>query len=1013
MRASYAGRVFACIAIAAACSEADVPYSERSGAGQVLIPEQEPNPDLASATPIVGTNVVMIGNVSPSGDYDLYSFEGAAGDRVWIATMTSFSASGIQDSILTLLRADGATVVEEDDDNGSFGVLGSAIAGATLPATETYYVRVGHFDATAQIRPYHLHVQRRSGAPAAETEPNDVTPQPLAGGWVAGATDSTTDVDLYAIDLAAGDSVFISLDLDPERDGTEWNGTVGLGPFAGSFIHAADPGDSVAGSPDAEAAFFTVKTGGTYQIRVATQSLATTFGTYELNASVHPAASAAGCVTYANDTDVAIPTGPAGPITSQITVPDDLVVGDLDVSLQIAHAAPADLDVHLVAPGGARIGLFTDSGSATFPNIDVTLDEEAATPLGAPITALNDLVVQTEPPYRLHWLDGARALGTWTLTVFDDLAGSAGTIQSWSLTICPAPAACPEGTVEDPIFATDFEADDAGFTHAGTADEWARGLPSAPPIATCNSGTGCFKTDLAGTYDAGSNQELVSPPISLAGVSGPVHVRWAQKHQLETATNDHAWVEVRLAGGGGARRLFEHLDGTMTDSIGNPATAVQQAAGWGVHTHDVSEYAGGDVQLVFHLDSNATTQLGGLAIDDVSVFTCRTIACGNGFVEPGEVCDDGNTTPGDGCNATCTSDETCGNGVLDPGEVCDDGNTTPGDGCNATCASDETCGNGVVDPGEVCDDGNTTDGDGCSATCASDETCGNGVLDPGEICDDGNTTDGDGCSATCASDETCGNGVVDPGEICDDGNTTSGDGCDAACASDETCGNGVLDPGEICDDGNTTSGDGCDAACASDETCGNGVVDPGEVCDDGNTTSGDGCESDCTITPDPAECGDGTVDAGEACDDGNTTDGDGCESDCTITPDPAECGDGTVDAGEVCDDGNTTSGDGCDATCTSDETCGNGVLDVGEDCDDGNVVSGDGCNDGCVTESAASAGCGCAVAGSTDRAPGLAAAVLLGLAVVALARRRLRVGTGLESARAAFGAYLSFRRTRR
>ena len=31
----------------------------------------------------------------------------------------------------------------------------------------------------------------------------------------------------------------------------------------------------------------------------------------------------------------------------------------------------------------------------------------------------------------------------------------------------------------------------------------------------------------------------------------------------------------------------------------------------------------------------------------------------------------------------------------------------------------------MVDPSESCDDGNTVDGDGCSATCASDESCGN------------------------------------------------------------------------------------------------------------------------------------------------------------------------------------------------------------------------------------------------------------------------------------------------
>src|SRR4051812_37670790 len=84
---------------------------------------------------------------------------------------------------------------------------------------------------------------------------------------------------------------------------------------------------------------------------------------------------------------------------------------------------------------------------------------------------------------------------------------------------------------------------------------------------------------------------------------------------------------------------------------------------------------------------------------------------------------------------------------------------------------DAKCGNGVVDKGEVCDDGNLEDRDGCSADCQSDESCGNGFVDEamGELCDDGNSSDGDGCSADCRSDESCGNGVIDRslGETCD------------------------------------------------------------------------------------------------------------------------------------------------------------------------------------------------------------------------------------------------------
>lgn len=54
----------------------------------------------------------------------------------------------------------------------------------------------------------------------------------------------------------------------------------------------------------------------------------------------------------------------------------------------------------------------------------------------------------------------------------------------------------------------------------------------------------------------------------------------------------------------------------------------------------------------------------------------------------------------------------CGDGRLSPWEECDDGNSTSGDGCDASCVI-EYCGDGVVQPGEECDG---------SADCADDCT---------------------------------------------------------------------------------------------------------------------------------------------------------------------------------------------------------------------------------------------------------------------------------------------------
>ncbi|MDQ3298235.1 MAG: DUF4215 domain-containing protein [Myxococcota bacterium] len=139
-------------------------------------------------------------------------------------------------------------------------------------------------------------------------------------------------------------------------------------------------------------------------------------------------------------------------------------------------------------------------------------------------------------------------------------------------------------------------------------------------------------------------------------------------------------------------------------------------------------------------------------------------SCGDGDVDAGEQCDDGNTMNGDGCSAGCTHEPApcCGDGHLDAGEACDDGNTTSGDGCSATCTVEPPppppapcCGDGHIDAGETCDDGNTISGDGCSAVCMTEPYCGNGHVDANEVCDDGNTVDGDGCSSNCVEESGC------------------------------------------------------------------------------------------------------------------------------------------------------------------------------------------------------------------------------------------------------------------
>ncbi|MBP7686688.1 MAG: proprotein convertase P-domain-containing protein [Thermoflexales bacterium] len=587
---------------------------------QDLQSETEPNDTAAQATALAGSNLVIRGNIFPNNDVDYFAFTAAAGDRIYAATMTSLSPSNT-DTVLDLVGPDGATVLETDDEDGTFSSNSSSIAGGVIATTGTYYLRVRAFTATTQVRPYHLYLRVQSGSPVAEVEPNNAVPQPLpVSGWVAGTITATTDMDFYSINLNAGDTAFISLDLDPERDAVEWNGATGLGPFNGLILVVNDAGVL---TPDSEAFFMTVKNTGVYQVLVYDATGTTASGTYHLSVSIHPAAAQT-CTTY---TGLGGPLPPGGITDFALSIPGHPRIADLNASIVLTHTNLPDLDVVLMSPAGNENALFTDIGDSSQISMNVGLDDEAGIPISS-FVVVAGMVAQPEKDYRLDWFDGEDAGGLWKLRFRIDSPGNRGMLQSWSLTVCeaPPPPSCPVGSLPVTVYTSGFEADDGGFTHSGTQDEWERGLPALTPITTCNSGGNCWKTDLDNTYDASSSQDLLSPNISLAGLTGPVIVTWAQKYQLETATFDHASVDVRQVGGANPRRLWQWLGPTQQTTVYSPTTTLNQSGGWGTHSADISSYAGQNVELLFHLDSDTTDQFGGLAVDDVTVTACQPIA---------------------------------------------------------------------------------------------------------------------------------------------------------------------------------------------------------------------------------------------------------------------------------------------------------------------------------------------------------------------------------------------------
>lgn len=137
---------------------------------------------------------------------------------------------------------------------------------------------------------------------------------------------------------------------------------------------------------------------------------------------------------------------------------------------------------------------------------------------------------------------------------------------------------------------------------------------------------------------------------------------------------------------------------------------------------------------------------------------------------------------GDVAPDTDPTDSLCGNGELDPGEECDDGNTESGDGCKSTCTrelsfvcdactDDAQCGSS----GDLCVEG------ACGADCSTID------CPPGLVCT--GFPRGDETVQQCAPAAGCG---LDPaGEDCtnevDDDGDARVDCDDPDCGSDPVC----------------------------------------------------------------------------------------------------------------------------------------------------------------------------------------------------------------------------------
>lgn len=128
----------------------------------------EPNDTPAEATAIA-YGQTLSADICPGGDYDFYTFSGAAGDRV-VIDIDAEDDGSLLDAYIFLLDSDGTSVLDESDDE-ILGEVHDSHLGYQLPHDGTYYIKVkawNHPSVGGTDYFYTIHLLTDDVSPSAE-----------------------------------------------------------------------------------------------------------------------------------------------------------------------------------------------------------------------------------------------------------------------------------------------------------------------------------------------------------------------------------------------------------------------------------------------------------------------------------------------------------------------------------------------------------------------------------------------------------------------------------------------------------------------------------------------------------------------------------------------------------------------------------------------------------------------------------------------------------------------------
>jgi len=200
------------------------------------------------------------------------------------------------------------------------------------------------------------------------------------------------------------------------------------------------------GTPVVETVGATVSAGNTVSYSFTTPANLSSVGTYSFTSATLLAGDAdtsnnmasktvthVACSTETNEDNFGI-SDSGTPTESIITVTNDIIISDVNVTINLFHVNDSDLEIKLIAPDNTEVMLSNRNGGSGDNYTNTTFDYDASLTIASGTAPFNGSFI---PDGDLNDLNGLSSVGDWKLVITDKSNNSqGGALLDWTLQLC-------------------------------------------------------------------------------------------------------------------------------------------------------------------------------------------------------------------------------------------------------------------------------------------------------------------------------------------------------------------------------------------------------------------------------------------------------------------------------------------------------------------------------------------------------------------------------------------------